>query len=276
MTVSTILLHLDGGERDSVRTEIANRLATQFKAHLIGLHVVMPYYPIAFGGPGAAAMAELQEQYTRTARAHADEVRVAFEEAAERAGNPCEWRFDEADVVRTVAHHARYADLSVVGQTPPGAATLNLPEGLAAEVALESGGPVLAIPYAGAFSSLGERVLIAWNGSREASRAVRDAMPLLHGAKSATVLVLQPRDKDHIPGADIAAHLARHGVKVETRQTTADDISAGNMLLSEAADLSADLIVMGAYGHSRMRELVLGGVTEHILGSMTVPVLMSH
>lgn len=276
MSISTILLHLDGSERDAVRTAIAVRLAKQFKAHLVGLHVVMPYYPIAYGGPGAAGLADLQQQYTRAARAHADETRTAFEEATEREAVASEWRFEESDVAQTVAQHARYVDLTLLGQTPPDEPTLNLPEGLAAEVALESGGPVLTIPYTGEFPSLGERVVVAWNGAREASRAVRDALPFLRRAKSAIVLVIQPRDRDHIPGADIAAHLARHGVKVDTRQTTGDDVTAGDMLLSQAADLDADLIVMGAYGHSRLRELVLGGVTKHLLGSMTVPVLMSH
>jgi nucleotide-binding universal stress UspA family protein len=137
---------------------------------------------------------------------------------------------------------------------------------------------VLVVPRYGTFDTVGERVLVAWNGSREATRAVHDALPILKLATKVTVLSIDPeRDTgDRIPSADIALHLARHGVAAEGTSTVGLDISVGDLLLSRAADLGADLIVMGAYGHSRMRELVLGGATRHILQHMTVPVLMSH
>jgi len=145
-------------------------------------------------------------------------------------------------------------------------------------LALGVGRPVLIVPRYGTFETVGERVLVAWNGSREATRAVHDALPLLKLASSVTVLSIDPEHDtgDRIPGADIALHLARHGVAAEGMSTVGLDISVGDLLLSRAADLGADLIVMGAYGHSRVRELVLGGATRHILQHMTVPVLMSH
>jgi nucleotide-binding universal stress UspA family protein len=166
--------------------------------------------------------------------------------------------------------------LAVVGQPdeseelPPAIATL--PHVLV----LTAGRPVLVVPYAGKFAKIGTRVLIAWNASREAVRAVNDAMPILQRAKKVIVLSVNPTKKDHIPGADIAAHIARHGCKVEATHTVAKDIEVGDALLGAITDYGADLLVMGAWGHSRMRELVLGGATRELMGQMTVPVLLSH
>jgi nucleotide-binding universal stress UspA family protein len=145
---------------------------------------------------------------------------------------------------------------------------------------MTSGRPVLAIPFAGDFPTLGERVLVAWNASREAARAVNDALPLMAAAKQVTVLAINPQRgigrQGDVPAADIALHLARHGVKAEAAHTVANDISDGEALLSYAADVGADLIVSGAYGHSRARELVFGGVTRTLIAEMTAPVLLSH
>ena len=145
---------------------------------------------------------------------------------------------------------------------------------------MSSGRPVLAVPFAGTFPTIGERVLVAWNASREATRAVNDALPILENAKSVTVLAINPRHgiRGHgdVPSADIALHLARHGVKAEAAHTVAGEIPDAEALLSYAADLSADLIVAGGYGHSRARELVFGGVTRTLLREMTVPIFFSH
>ena len=140
--------------------------------------------------------------------------------------------------------------------------------------------PVLVVPYAGRYETVGRRVLIGWSATREAARAVSDAMPLLAAAEIVTVLTIDAREgtdaHGELPGADISLHLARHGVKAEIERTVSAGIPAGDVLLSRAADLGADLLVIGAYGHSRVRELLLGGVTRSILQSMTLPVLMSH
>ncbi len=147
-------------------------------------------------------------------------------------------------------------------------------------MALAVGRPVLVVPYAGRFEACGRRVLVAWNASRAATRAVNDAMPLLAGAETVTVLCVDP-DEDRrahgdVPGADVAVHLARHGVKARVESTASGGIGVGNAVLSRASDIGADLLVMGAYGHTRVRELLLGGATRTILESMTVPVLLSH
>jgi nucleotide-binding universal stress UspA family protein len=145
---------------------------------------------------------------------------------------------------------------------------------------LATGRPVLVVPYAFERRPAGRHVMIAWNASREAARAVNDALPLLRRASHVHVVALSPvrsaTAHGEEPGADIALYLARHGVKVTVSRDDAPEVDTGNLLLSRAFDLSADLIVMGAWGHSRLREFVLGGVTRTLLESMTVPVLMSH
>jgi nucleotide-binding universal stress UspA family protein len=174
--------------------------------------------------------------------------------------------------------HARYADLTVVGQgidlgDAPGVLAI-LPE----ELALGVGRPVLVVPRYGTFPALGDHVLVAWNGSREATRAVNDAIPILQRAQKVTVLAIDPDgDPDRrIPSADMALHLARHGINAVAAQTRGADITVGDVLLSYAADLGVDLIVAGGYGHTRFREMVLGGATRHLLQHMTVPVFLSH
>jgi nucleotide-binding universal stress UspA family protein len=136
------------------------------------------------------------------------------------------------------------------------------------------------VPHAGHTGSIGRRVLIGWNGSPEAARAVHDALPLMVGAEAVTVVTIDPEGgpgaNEEGPGADIARHLARHGLPVMVRRVTGPAAAAGDLLLNEAADLGADLIVMGAFGHSRLREFVLGGATRTLLAQMTAPVLMAH
>jgi nucleotide-binding universal stress UspA family protein len=191
-----------------------------------------------------------------------------------------EWREIPAGPEADPALHARYADLAILGQLDPDRGDSELTKPRPEQVALVSGRPVLVVPYAGHFDSIGRRVLVAWNASREAARAVSDAMPLLAAAELVTVLTIDPREGPNghgeIPGADISLHLARRGVKAETDRTVSAGLPVGEVMLSRAADLGADLIVMGAYGHSRARELLLGGATRSLLRSMTVPVLMSH
>ena len=171
---------------------------------------------------------------------------------------------------------ARRFDLSVVGQPEPDKPG---PDDLIVEAALfESGRPVLVVPYIQRTGLQLDRVMVGWDGSRNAARAVADAMPLLVRAKTTEVVIVtgEPAKSDEIPGADIAHHLARHGAKVEVKQIVAIDTDVANTILSHAADSSADLLVMGGYGHSRLREFILGGATRGILAAMTVPTLMSH
>jgi nucleotide-binding universal stress UspA family protein len=289
MALKDLLVHVDTDAGCAARVDIALALAARHEAHLTGLHVMA--WPRL---PGYVEM-ELPRSFLELQHAHllerAQRAEKSFHERARRVGVPAEWRVAEGDVVETVKLHARYADLTVVGQgrdvkDAPGELAL-LPE----ELALGVGRPVLIVPRYGAFATVGERVLVAWNGTREATRAVNDAIPLLKAAAKVTVLAVDPADEaaPRVPSADIALHLARHGITadialhlarhgitVEAASTRSVDIGVGDVLLSRAADLGVDLIVMGAYGHSRIREMALGGATRHILQHMTVPVLMSH
>lgn len=181
--------------------------------------------------------------------------------------------------VAAVIEHGRAADLIVASQSDPDwemSGLFDAPERLA----LESGRPVLIVPYAGRFGEIGKRVMVAWSGKREGARAVFDALPLLKSADKVALLCVVGGDADgesgQLPGAEIAASLARHGVKVTVRKTMADEIGVADEILARLADEGSDLLVMGAYGHSRLREMVFGGVTRHILRHMTVPTLMSH
>jgi nucleotide-binding universal stress UspA family protein len=188
-----------------------------------------------------------------------------------------EWRCAEGEVAELVMLHARYADLAIIGQRSEhtGSVSDYYPS-IAEEVVLGAGRPVLVVPYIGSPATVGKRVLVAWNGSREAARALNDALPILERAEHVTVLVIDADGAGRTPGADIAAHLARHGVRAEASHVPSGGIGIGDALLSRAADLACDLIVMGAYGHSRVREFVMGGASRHMFDHMTVPVLMAH
>ena len=145
-------------------------------------------------------------------------------------------------------------------------------------VLFNSGRPVIFVPYIQKGGLKLDRVMICWDGSRAATRAIADAMPFLKKAKQVEIVMVASKKAkdDEIPGVDLAQHLARHGLKIDVKRITATETDVGSTILSYAADSSADMIVMGGYGHSRLREFILGGVTRGLLESMTVPVLMSH
>jgi len=277
MTYKTILVHLDEGKRCPARVEIAIRLARHNDAHLIGLnaltHVELPGYVLA--DAGGAAVADIQKRHSLEQAASA---KSAFSAAVAATGlSKAEWRTSALDAVEAVTRQGRYADLIVLGQ-PWDEDDSGVERGFAQRVALEAGRPLLMIPYAGEFRTIGKRVFIAWKTTREATRAVSDAVPFLQKAEAVQVVAInaKPDAEGSTPGSEIALYLARHGVRVEVKVDRADEGDAGQEILSRAADFSADLIVMGAYGHSRVRELVLGGASRTIFESMTVPVLLSH
>jgi nucleotide-binding universal stress UspA family protein len=276
MAYKTILVHLDSGKRCAARLELGIRLAQRFDAHLVGLHALtvvrLPGYAVAEVGPQIVA------EQRRRATEYAGEAQTAFRRAVDEAGlGGAEWRSSFDDVLDAVTLHARYADLVLIGQ-PDADDASGVDPGFAHRLVLAAGRPVLVMPYAGKFETVGRRVLLAWNASREATRATTDAMPFLRKADQVIVSPVKPSGAPHgeAPGTDIALFLTRHGVRVEVAALAGTDLDAGNALLSWAADRSIDLIVMGAYGHSRVSEIVLGGVTRTMLESMTVPVLMSH
>ena len=282
MALKDILVHLDTTPRSAVRMELAARLALQHGAHLTGIHVIDIPSANYFYGAAMPFVPANPEEIVDRIRAEAQEaaapVEVAFRDCLRRTGIEGEWRMVEGAPAATVALHARYADLTVVGQ--PNRDEPDDADAVTVTTVMTAGRPVLAVPFAGEFPTVGERVLVAWNASREAARALNDALPLLINAKQVTVLAINPQrgvvGLGDVPAADIALHLARHGLKAEAAHTVARDIADGEALLSYAADIGADLIVAGAYGHSRARELVFGGVTRTLIAEMTAPVLLSH
>ena len=277
MTYQDILLHVDDSESMPGRLGVAVELAERFDAHLTGVYVDPGLaLPTLVDTPISPSLVDALEDEQRERRNRAEKQ---FKDAVAQSRLGTEWRLAQGELANTLSRHARYTDLVVLGQEGPGDQKVVI-GGLPDTVVLTCGRPALVVPYIGAATPPGKHAIVAWNGSREAARAVNDALPLLTAAEKVDVMCVNPgRDDDEgadLPGADVCLHLARHGVKAEAQELVASDVEVGDLLLSRAADQGADLIVMGAYGHARWREVVLGGVTRQLLSQMTVPVFMSH
>jgi nucleotide-binding universal stress UspA family protein len=283
MAYKDLLVVLDENPRSRERIVVAAALAERFGAHLVGLYVTVGREPpgrLDYFNSDAALFRPLYRDIEENIRAGAERTRLLFEDIIGRQSLSAEWRTASGDPAEEVAVHGRYADLIILGQIDTDDPWSPLLHPAPAEVALAAGRPILVIPYVGAFEQIGQRVLVGWDASREATRAVNDAMSLLAAASSVTVITVDAAQgggsHGQVPGADIALHLARHGVAAKVERTVSAGIGIGNTLLSRASDLEADLLVMGAYGHSRVRELLLGGATRTVLASTTLPVLMAH
>ncbi|MQA18123.1 universal stress protein [Rugamonas rivuli] len=280
MSYKSILVHVDSSDTVTERVAVAARLAAGQDAHLIGAAatgVLSEYYRSSAMMYAGMVPQDQIDELTRSAEQALDR----FEAQARAADVRHERRISDDTAQDGLLLQARYADLVVLSQSEPGEEGLLLGPGLAAYLALYGGRPVLVVPYAGTYPHIDRHALVAWDGSRAATRAVTDALPLLRRSARVTLVVFDPKRQYGVhgaePGADIALFLARHGVKVEVlQQPKPESMNVGEALLSLSADLGADLLVMGAYGHLRWREMVLGGVTRTLLESMTLPVLMSH
>ncbi|MDE2005526.1 MAG: universal stress protein [Rhodospirillales bacterium] len=285
MRARDLLVVLDASPHNGARLDLALDLARAGGAHLSGLCplelLLPPDLGIALGGyPEVLALQSAMDQLGAQAESRAAEIEAEFREALRRNGVAGEFRTLPGPVAPGLAAAARHADATLIGQPDPEYRQPPAGRHMLEDVLLAAGRPLLILPYAGRFPAIGRKVLIAWSDTREAARAVADALPLIEPDAEVTVLtVARPaaaRTTD-VPGAEIAAHLARHGFSVTaTRAVTDGTISEADALLDYASDLGADLLVMGGYGHSRVRELALGGVTRSILAHMTLPVLMSH
>ncbi|WP_233853686.1 universal stress protein [Paraburkholderia sp. HD33-4] len=279
MSYKSILVHLDTSVRTHPRLEMALKLAHRFHARLTGLFST--YVPPRQAFFVMAGTAEYYAEHERQRHERAGELERLFHAELARSKLDGQWIAANGYANDVVPPYARLADLIVLGQSDPADPESFVAEQFVEHIVLSAGRPVLLVPAAGTFAPPGRHVLIAWDGSREATRAINDALPFLaHAAKVTLLTVHSASDQtivDRIPGADIALTVARHGVKVEVREVTVeDDTPVGDALLSQVSELGCDMIVMGAYAHSRLREVVLGGATRTILQSMTVPVLLSH
>ena len=277
MQYQDILVHVDDSEAMPGRLTVAVELAERFGAHLTGVYVDPGLaLPTLIDVPVSASLIEeLEDEH----RARCERAEQAFKKVLDRSELGSEWRLARGELSSTLARHARYTDLVVLGQEGDQDPKMVI-GGLPDSVVLGCGRPALVVPYIGAQSSPGKHAIVAWNGSREAARAVNDALPILTRADNVDVMCVNPEHGEEgdadLPGADLCLHLARHGVKAEAQTLVASDLEVADLLLSRVADRGADLIVMGAYGHARWREMVLGGVTRQLLEQMTVPVFMSH
>jgi len=274
--IKDLVVNLVGRGPQNFAAEYAVSLAKTFGAQVTGIAFVYdPVIPDAgFGGIPADV---IEVQRAEQAQAAKDAI-ARFEAAAREAGVPAQTRSIDASLGGAATEFGRIArrfDVAVVGQAQRehGAAEELMIEG----ALFESGRPVIVVPYIQKQGFTVRHALVCWDGGRTAARAVADAMAFLKRAAVVEILVVaEPRKHDQVTGARLSEHLARHGVTIEVKRIAKGDVDVESAILSHVADTGADFLVMGGYGHSRLREFVLGGVTRSILTSMTVPVLMSH
>lgn len=279
MAFKDILVYLDSHPSSRHRVDLAFGLAARHGAHLTGLYVVAPLVtPSYFDARLPETVNESQQKRQRDLASRAHQL-YQDRAAAWSLGGRADWRDTIEAPPDTLAQQGRCADLIVVGQRDP-QHVYEAPTLLPQELIFSSGRPVLTVPYSGRFETPGKHVLVGWNGSREAARAVADAMPFLLGAEKVTLLSVNPvkgaGPADDSPDRDILHHLRRHGIGAEARHVVDAEAETGEILLDHVGRLGCDLVVMGAYGHSRLRALILGSLTTFVLGRMSIPVLMSH
>jgi nucleotide-binding universal stress UspA family protein len=278
MSYKTILVHCDADPKHAHRMDVAAELAERYGAHLVGSYVQGSFNVAAFLH-GAMPTDDPYASYEAAAKAAHDTASVAFNMASKGMHLSTEWRLSTGYLDNELTVQARYADLLVLGQADPESKTPT-PGYRPEAIALSTGRPALVVPNIRVRTKPGKSVMLCWNASREAARAASDALPFLAAAEKVVVLVVDGKASagghGAEPGADVAAWLARHGVKATVQRDVAPDADVGRVILSRAADHDIDLIVMGIYGHSRGREIVLGDTSRMLLSSTTVSVLMAH
>ena len=274
--IKNVVVNLWPGDGHDAAMDYAISLAGTFGAHLSGVAFAYEAVPVAMlvDDVPPAWVDQFLKDAEVAAHAAVDKFNAAAA-AAKISADARWWNVGFAGTGETFARIGRRFDLTVVRQAEPDKGT---PAPLIVEAALfETGRPALVVPYIQKGGMVLDRIMVCWDGTRTAARAVGDAMPFLTRAKSVEIVAVnEAGTSDEVPGADLVHHLGHHGVTAEIKQIVAPDTDAANLLLSHAADSSTDFMVMGGYGHSRLREFILGGVTRTMLESMTIPVLMSH
>jgi len=277
MAIKNILVHIDHSMACEKRVNAAIDLARQNNARLCGLFVVPDYFMPSYVEAQISTdiIAQINEEAVTRAKETLNQVKAQVADA----GLSLEAYIEEGNLINILSDYARYSDLLVLGQSQTDDPE-NLSEGLADHLVIEGGAPCLVIPYIGTRTTLGKRILLAWNESRESARALKDALPFLSQAEFVEVLFIKPKSHDPVHTETqekvVSSYLADHGVNARVSLNIDDHLDPGNVILAQASENNIDLVVMGAYGHSRLREMVLGGATHHLLKEMTVPVFMSH
>ena len=270
--IKRIAVHVDGGAHDAAVLRLSAALAGRFGAGLEAIFAnVPPFIPASIDGILTPQIIEAQQAIYRK---RAEVAKKTLAAVTLPTGKPV-WTEIDALATDAVVARARYADLTVLAQPAPDESDAATDYDLPANVVMSLGRPVLMVPYAGTFTDVGKRILVAWSGTRESARALADALPFLVGADQVTVLMVNPAGDAPRMEADLKTWFDAHGIRGKTRTTRSKEIGAGDALLSAAADISADLLVMGGYGHNRFREMLLGGVTQSMLSNGPIPVFMS-
>jgi nucleotide-binding universal stress UspA family protein len=280
MHYKTILAFLPTLERAERVLDVALPIAEAHDAHLTGIHTI-PEVTAFYGMVEGQMPADIIEQQRRMFEDDADKIRTLFEKRTTTNAARSEWRSardTQGDEIQKFINMSMCADLIVTDQAAAGVTGYG--SDVAARMVLGTARPVLIVPSVGNYSIVGKRPLIAWNGEKEAARAAFDAIPLMMNAELVQILAIDPNTSSQeymiAQGDELAVCLARHGLKMETTTSITAGISVGDEILNRIADGAHDLLVMGCYGHSRLRELVFGGASRDVLQHMTAPVLMSH
>jgi nucleotide-binding universal stress UspA family protein len=275
MALRNILVHATEDDRCGVRVGLAADLAAREDGAITGLFVRpnSAIFPAMMPDGAVILIEDMEKSFDKIAQYSKE----AFMKVIASKGIEAEWREDRGETGKCLAFHGRYTDMVVVGQWSPDDPAEPGTIDLGGTVALGVGRPVLLVPHAGTVSDDWKRIMVAWDSSRAATRAVHDAMDFLKAADRVDVVCVDPEGAaDRDPGADIAAHLARHGVTTQAHRLTRGNATTAETLLSAISDMGSNLLVMGAFGHNRLAAIVFGGVTRNMLKHMTVPVLMSN
>ncbi len=280
MNPRTFVVNLNDTDNLDHLLTTCSHFAVRNEAYVIGVYII-PSVEV-YAVYGGIAMADVVDAQRKRYQKMGKKVREKFERVMSVNGLSHEWRELDAissSIGREFVQQCRFADLAVIAQVEA-SESCGVEPSFAEYVVMEAGRPVLLVPRGRPFETIGGKVLMGWNGAKEAARACFDALPLLPEDSEVSVVWVDPQKQrslaGNLPGAELAATFARHNINVTAEPMPTADSDAGRALLARVEDIGADLLVMGAYGHSRVREFVFGGATEHVLNNMTVPVLMSH
>lgn len=277
MSIKVILVHLATDEQHRMRLNTALKLARKHGAHITALFLTQPLgMPYTIAGRGAS-LAFIKEA-VEAAREHAERLRQEFNRECEDVGVSHTWVVEDGDHLERLSHHAHVADLAIISQTDPHFLEEQIAFTLPESIAMQTGCPVLMLPKAwDSNTSFGHNIAIAWSSTREAVRSVRNAVPLLRMAEHVSILCVHPDDKDvSVHPDEVVNYLCCHGVNAVATLSFRDKGSAAPAILQHAQEIGTDLLVMGAYGHSKVHELLFGGVTRHIIAHAELPLFMSH
>jgi len=277
MAIKTILIHIDSSSSCEHRLHTAIQLANQHNAQLTGIYVIPDFPEPTYYEAQISVdiIAEIDKEALETAKFN----QRKYVDLASMADFSLTIDIAKGNLISVLDDYARFNDLLVLGQSNPDESQV-MSEALADNLVLEAGTPCLVVPHTSSRQFAAKRILVAWNASREAARTLKDALPILRAADYVEVLLVNPpqheADKDNTHGKSVSLFLIQHGIKPAIEVITDSKAKPGDSIIARASEISADIIVMGAYGHSRLREIILGGVTRKLLRQMTVPVFISH